>query len=98
MTARRCAGCKWRTAVGCPSRTGQGCSAWEAGDCTFADQLVTVLCVCLLAGAMFGAHVAQGMRIEMDALEAAQEALDQRMVAGWWHRDPVTLQLYFEPK
>ena len=59
------------------------------------DQVVTLLCVSLVAGAMLGAHMNQGLRNEIAALEAEQNELIKRGVVGWWHTDPVTLQLCF---
>ncbi|MFA7346881.1 MAG: hypothetical protein WCZ86_03880 [Desulfurivibrionaceae bacterium] len=63
-----------------------------------ADQVVTLLCVSLVAGAMLGAHVNQALRNEIAFVEAVQRELAQMAVVGWWHKDPVTLQLYFEKK
>lgn len=57
-----------------------------------------MLCVSLVAGAMLGTHANQALRNEIAALEAVQRELEKSAVVGWWHVDPVTLQLYFEIK
>lgn len=62
------------------------------------DQVVTLLCVSLVAGAMLGTHVNQALRNEIAAVEALQRELKKSAVVGWWYIDPVTMQLYFEVK
>lgn len=69
-----------------------------AGRMKIIDQVVTLLCVSLVAGAMMGTHVNQALRNEIAALEAVQRELAKSAVVGWWYIDPVTLQLYFERK
>lgn len=94
----RCSKCKWRTAVGCPSRTGQACAAWETGDSNAFEKFVTMVLVSFVAGAMAGSHVTQGLRNEITALESAQKEMARQSVTGWWHIDPVTMQLCFVGK
>ncbi len=79
-----------------PERTGLPCL--EPSRMKIIDQVVTLLCVSLVAGAMLGTHVNQALRNEIAAVEALQRELEKSAVVGWWHIDPVTLQLYFAKK
>lgn len=62
------------------------------------EKAVTMLLVSFVAGAMVSGHVNQELRNKIAALERSKEEMAQQSVTGWWHIDPVTMQLCFVGK